>query len=205
MHPFSISSNPESGVMSFTIQAGGNWTKKLATNPVEYVWVDASYSALTIPLTLYPRLVMVAGGIGITPIISIIKSIKERNTKSPEKSAYVELVWSSRHLDLFSHFYSDLVDVTEDKLIRVHLYYTGKEDVRATIGDQCSIEFCNSIKISRVNVADLLDAYADKLTSRANVGVISCGTAELVGATARACSIPRKNCLYVHHTELFGL
>ena len=123
MHPFSIASTPESGSMQIVIKADGFWTKRLARNPVNYIWIEGRYSASTIPTSLYPRLILVAGGVGITPLISIIRSIKERNLKNPDNLTYVDLIWTSSSLDLFTHFYADLVELMDDKMFKVHLYY----------------------------------------------------------------------------------
>src|SRR3990167_1161147 len=203
MHPFSISSIPESGAMTIIIKADGNWTRRLARHPVKHIWIEGRYSASTIPTTFYPRLMMVAGGVGITPFISMIKSIRERNLKNPDNITYVDLIWTSSTLDLFSHFYSDLLELMEDPAIRIHLYYTGKDDVYSILGEQCSKEFSDSINVARVNVSDHLNVYASQLPRFANVGVLSCGPSSLIKTTARACSFPRKKCVYVHHSKSF--
>lgn len=179
MHPFSISSIPESGGMTVIVKVDGNWSRRLADRPVERVWIEGSYSAATIPTSFYSRLIFVAGGTGITPFISIVNSIRERNRK-PENRTQVDLFWSSSCLDLFGYFEQNIVHLLEDECIHIHLYYTGKEDVQAVLGDQCSRDFKDSINVCRIDIPQQLGAYAVQIPNFSNIGVLSCGPASLV-------------------------
>ncbi len=69
------------GSITFNMKVVGPWTKKLAAlahgggangNPSVKIAVDGPYGSLAIDLSAMREIVLVAGGIGITPIISIL-------------------------------------------------------------------------------------------------------------------------------------
>ena len=87
-HPFSISSSPyDNDCVQIHIRVLGDWTKKLQTlvekhQEVElYDWkkllcyMEGPYGQLQIQLEKYSELVMISGGIGITPLQSIFNEL----------------------------------------------------------------------------------------------------------------------------------
>ncbi|KAJ3172174.1 hypothetical protein HDU88_006989 [Geranomyces variabilis] len=96
-HPFSLSSSPrredddednEDGdeLMSIHIRVLGNWTAKLArlatataetsngdpgTTPLPRILIEGPYGTPTFPMDQYKNLILISGGIGITPLQSI--------------------------------------------------------------------------------------------------------------------------------------
>ncbi|KAJ3175071.1 hypothetical protein HDU87_006468 [Geranomyces variabilis] len=96
-HPFSLSSSPrredddednEDGdeLMSIHIRVLGNWTAKLArlasatadastgdpgTSPLPKMLIEGPYGTPTFPMDQYKNLILISGGIGITPLQSI--------------------------------------------------------------------------------------------------------------------------------------
>ncbi|KAJ8603084.1 hypothetical protein CTAYLR_006691 [Chrysophaeum taylorii] len=111
-HPFTISSGP-TGTTTRThhikvVGAGGSWTRRLAEAAREHgadltLSVDGPYG-LPPSLDLYERVVFVAGGIGVTPIASIIADqLQSANDDSPILAARLLWVAKSRRLfDVFS-------------------------------------------------------------------------------------------------------
>jgi len=92
-HPFTISSAPQDKALTFTIKALGNYTSQCGQiQPGAEVEIDGPYGRFTPLSSSYDRLVFVAGGIGITPFLSILSTWKEQNN-----SKQIILLWSVKH------------------------------------------------------------------------------------------------------------
>lgn len=79
-HPFSISSAPQAGGrLQFTIKELGDFTRTVRTiRPGETAHVDGPYGALTIDRHPAPGYVFIGGGIGMAPLMSMMKALAER-------------------------------------------------------------------------------------------------------------------------------
>jgi len=90
-HPFTISSAPGSRELKFTVKALGDYTAKLGNVPVgTTALVDGSYGVF-VPEQAGCPVLFVAGGIGITPFLSVLGSWQEVALTVP-----VTLLWSCR-------------------------------------------------------------------------------------------------------------
>lgn len=93
-HPFTIASQPgRSAGPAFTIRCAGDWTSRLSRlRPGDMVSVDGPYGAFT-PAAHgdADRLVMIAGGVGITPMLSILRAMVEEHDQRA-----LNLIWSTR-------------------------------------------------------------------------------------------------------------
>lgn len=75
-HPFSISSNVGDNTLDVTIKASGDYTKILPRAKVgSSVIVDGPHGKFTLSKTTNKKLLMIAGGVGITPIYSMLKNM----------------------------------------------------------------------------------------------------------------------------------
>lgn len=97
-HPFSISSSSEKPQeISFTIKDLGKFTTTIKSMKVgQAVYVDGPHGAFSIDR--YPqteRLIFIAGGIGITPIMSMLRSMADRGDQRPAKLFYNNRDWDS--------------------------------------------------------------------------------------------------------------
>jgi predicted ferric reductase len=93
-HPFTIASSPaRSGRISITIKESGDFTSRVGrVRPGDLATVHGPFGRFS--HTLYPDeadLVFVAGGVGITPLMSMLRSMRERS--EPRR---VLLVYASR-------------------------------------------------------------------------------------------------------------
>jgi predicted ferric reductase len=75
-HPFSISAAPNGKYLRFTIKELGDYTKKMRQIPVGTgVFVEGPYGALTGAARTRARVLLIAGGIGITPLRALLEEL----------------------------------------------------------------------------------------------------------------------------------
>jgi len=96
-HPFSFSSSAEvaDGRVEMTIRNLGDFTSAIPKVPVgRRVYLDGPYGAFTIgnPADMH---VLVAGGVGITPMMSMLRTLADRGDKRPVILFYGVKDWDS--------------------------------------------------------------------------------------------------------------
>jgi predicted ferric reductase len=86
-HPFTIASSAHLGLWTeFTIRHSGDFTRALRLlRPGNPVWVDGPHGAFTIDLQRTTGLVMIAGGVGITPMMSMLRTLAHRRDQRPHR------------------------------------------------------------------------------------------------------------------------
>jgi 3-phenylpropionate/trans-cinnamate dioxygenase ferredoxin reductase subunit len=91
-HPFTISSSPEADQLAITPKSVGDFTNSVGETPVgAKAIIDAPYGVFSFHRYDNPRLVFVAGGIGITPFMSMFRSMRDTDTKRE-----VLLIWGNK-------------------------------------------------------------------------------------------------------------
>ena len=141
-HPFSVSSLPDQagrdstftvhmldmGSGSFTASVCDLLTASEYASTTFKVSLDGPYGSLTLSYERYPTLLLVAGGIGITPLASILYSVL-----ASARDVRVFLVWASRHAASFHSLFPDLLTrVLGDPRMSVELFDTaGRSGARA--------------------------------------------------------------------------
>jgi len=92
MRCFSIVSTPASDVLQFAMRVRGNFTQVAAgLQPGDKAYVRGPFGDFTIDTEHDHSVVMLAGGIGITPFLSMIRDLTERRIALP-----VTLLFSNR-------------------------------------------------------------------------------------------------------------
>lgn len=111
-HPFSIASSAHSDATEFTIRHTGDFTRALRRLPLgASVWVDGPHGAFTNEAGSAAGFVMIAGGVGVTPMMSMVRTAAHRRDPRPYRLVVVasapedllfraELAQLRRHLDL---------------------------------------------------------------------------------------------------------
>ncbi len=90
-HPFSFSSSPdrEHGGFDMTIKELGDFTSKIGEYPPgTMAYVDGPFGAFTTDRHTADRYAFIAGGVGITPIMSMIRDAAERGDPTPMVLVY---------------------------------------------------------------------------------------------------------------------
>jgi len=93
-HPFSLSALPRPPYVRLTVKAVGDYSAALAgLRPGTPVMVEGPYGAFTRHAQVWPRAVLVAGGIGITALRSLLEDL-------PRNCSPIVLLRASRREDL---------------------------------------------------------------------------------------------------------
>jgi predicted ferric reductase len=119
-HPFSIASGAHLRERrEFTIRHSGDFTRALRRlRPGDPVWLDGPHGSFSVDLQHSTGLVMIAGGVGITPMMSMLRTLAHRRDRRPHR-----LVTVARTVDelLFRSELSELtqrLDLTIIELLR---------------------------------------------------------------------------------------
>ncbi|MCO1655382.1 ferredoxin reductase family protein [Pseudonocardia humida] len=98
-HPFTIASSAHDEFTEFTIRGAGDFTRRIRRlQPGQPVWVDGPHGAFTSDLTTASAgFVLMAGGVGITPMLSMVRTAAHRGDPRP----YRLVVVASAPEDLF--------------------------------------------------------------------------------------------------------
>jgi len=112
-HPFTIASSPHlPGRVEFTIRNAGDFTRGInRLKPGQPVWVDGPHGSFTSDVSSVEGVVMIAGGVGITPMMSMVRAAADRRDPRPHRLVVVarnhedllfrnELGWLREDLDL---------------------------------------------------------------------------------------------------------
>jgi predicted ferric reductase len=95
-HPFSFSSSAEDPHrIEFTIKALGDFTSTVADiEPGTAIYLDGPYGVFTYERNEASGFVFVAGGIGITPVLSMVRTLADRGDRRPLWLVYANDEWS---------------------------------------------------------------------------------------------------------------
>ncbi len=97
-HPFSFSSSADQqGKLTFTIKELGDFTRKIKTlQPGQKAYVDGPFGHFSVDR--HPnaeQFAFIAGGVGITPIMSMMRTLAQRGEKRPLTLIYANRDWES--------------------------------------------------------------------------------------------------------------
>jgi predicted ferric reductase len=94
-HPFSFSGSAEQpGQLEFTIKELGDFTRRIRhITPGQRVCVDGPYGAFCVDRHPAPRQVFIAAGIGIAPVMSMLRTLADRQDGRPLLLIYAYHTW----------------------------------------------------------------------------------------------------------------
>eukprot|EP00003_Mantamonas_plastica_P013265 TRINITY_DN2321_c0_g1_i1.p1 TRINITY_DN2321_c0_g1~~TRINITY_DN2321_c0_g1_i1.p1 ORF type:complete len:453 (+),score=147.23 TRINITY_DN2321_c0_g1_i1:476-1834(+) len=116
-HPFSFSSSPEDpDEIVMCIRVLGNWSKNLValaeraeqSKETFSVFMDGPYGRPSLKLENYDSVLLISGGIGITPMQSMFNSMLLQHTKGINPKKRVMFVWSVRDKIMLEALTQDL-------------------------------------------------------------------------------------------------
>jgi predicted ferric reductase len=85
-HPFTISSAADDDEVDLTYRHLGDWTTgpMRALRPGAVVWLDGPHGSMTLESARHtPGIVMIAAGVGLTPMVSILRTCADRGDPRP--------------------------------------------------------------------------------------------------------------------------
>jgi predicted ferric reductase len=96
-HPFSFSSSadpPPGGPVAMTIKAAGDFTKTVPdVTPGTRVYLDGPHGVFSMDRRQAPGYVFIAGGVGVTPLYSMLLTMREREDVRPVTLFYASATW----------------------------------------------------------------------------------------------------------------
>ncbi len=95
-HPMTISSSAEEpGRLEFSIKALGDWSRSVppALEPGARVWVDGPYGVFSPDREPGQGFVLIAGGIGVTPMRSMLRTMRDRGDPRPVVLIFAASNW----------------------------------------------------------------------------------------------------------------
>jgi predicted ferric reductase len=96
-HPFSFSSaadTPPGGPVTMTIKAAGDFTRTVPdVTPGTRVYLDGPHGVFSMDRRQAPGYVFIAGGVGVTPLYSMLLTMREREDIRPVTFFYASATW----------------------------------------------------------------------------------------------------------------
>lgn len=88
-HPFSIASSPQDRGLSFIIKEAGDFTRTIGDlAPGTPIGIDGPYGTFTLERHQGDHIVLIAGGVGIAPIMGVLRDLVARRDPRPVRVAY---------------------------------------------------------------------------------------------------------------------
>ncbi len=183
-HPFSMSSSPDpSGRLEFTIKTLGDFTSTIKdVRPGETAYVDGPYGAFTIDRHDGPGYVFLGGGIGVAPLIGMLRALADRGDTRPVVLFYAYRQWERMT-------FKEEIDRLRSR-INLRVIYVLKEPPEGWTGESGQID------------RDLLDRHLPD--ARQSLQYFICGPDAMTHAVERALyrlGVPLRQM----HTELFDM
>ncbi|XP_074293663.1 ferric reduction oxidase 4-like [Silene latifolia] len=139
-HPFTVISNEnmEPDTLSIAFNSGGSWTEKIhkqLSSSVDrlQVSVEGPYEPASTSFLEHESLVLISGGSGVTPYISIIREIIHRSNTQKGHVPRVQLICAFKHasdltmLDLLLPVDNTISDLSKIKL-EIQVYITRESE-----------------------------------------------------------------------------
>jgi predicted ferric reductase len=118
-HPYSLSAAPGNDVMRITVKALGDHSQSLAgLQPGTRVYAEGPYGALTANAASGRGSVLIAGGVGITPLRALLATLPGRITLIYRASAPRDVV-----------FRNELEAIARDRGVAVHYLIGSREEL----------------------------------------------------------------------------
>jgi predicted ferric reductase len=130
-HPFSISSSADAAPkIELTIKELGDFTRRIGRTPIgASAYLEGPYGAFTLRDDA-DAFVMIAGGVGITPMMSMLRTMRDRADQRP-----TTLIYATRSVEQ-SIFHDDLITLEKElplRLVRIYEHppanWTGERGV----------------------------------------------------------------------------
>ena len=203
-HPFTLTSAPGDDFYEVSIRNLGDYTAKLrqvvataalpsSAEPV-HVWaaMEGPYGSLDIAYGSYDVLCLVAGGVGITPVMAILKDIFRSGNASASQSHLlreVVVIWTVQQFTQFGWFHDEVKSclfgvspvVTEGPSLHIRVHASRQVGPNAFERAAMSTTRASlTFTASRPVLREQLHAVARSATRDRRIFVLGCGPTMLV-------------------------
>ena len=183
-HPFSLVRHSNNTLIFCAKDLGDNtWTGKLKKlvvtkrdNINKEIYIQGPYNYFDINhiLSIYTTILCIAGGIGITPILSMLKHVSELYyLKKIDKKIKIIFVWSITHVSLLEYFNDNIIDLNHH-IIDIEIYVT-KQEINLE-------NYPNYIHLNRPNIDNIV---IEKKTD--NMCIVGCGSNSIISDIKAIC------------------
>ncbi len=141
-HPFSITSGEGEGRVGFIAKILGDYTERLRNVSVgSEAKIEGPFGAFSYKKSKYKNQIWVAGGIGITPFLSMAKSLKKEDgykidlyycVKNETEAVYLNLL---RNISMFLNNDFRVFTVYSEEGVRIDADYIQKTSGRLSVGN----------------------------------------------------------------------
>jgi predicted ferric reductase len=123
-HPFSVSSGPREDSIEMHIRALGDHTNRVVALAAEKgqagesttILIDGPYGQQNFNYRRYPMILLAAGGIGVTPVIGMLKDIydvgvgdgESKPTPQPNAIETIYFLWAMQHIEDYECFREEI-------------------------------------------------------------------------------------------------
>lgn len=186
-HPFSFSSSAENSTeLAFTIKELGDFTNKVKDLAHgQRVYVDGPYGAFSIDRHSHAKeFVFIAGGIGITPVMSMLRTMVDRKESRP-----LTLIYANKTLDAAT-FLEELEEMP--KKLNLRIIHVLESPPEGWIGEKGFV------------TVDILNRNMTPKTKRNHMEIFICGPGPMMDAVEKALNqlgVPMGD----FHSERFNL
>ena len=165
LHPFTISASPlKTRILQATIKQSGNFTDTIDQTKVgDGARIEVPYGRFSLVHQRCGGLVFIAGGVGITPIMSMLRYLKETEDRRP-----VLLLYGNK--DERDILFREEFDALPDHVETVHILSEAADDWQGPRG-----------YVTR----DVLETFAAERLSDPQTHVFLCGPAAMMSSVMR--------------------
>lgn len=223
-HPFTITTAPCERRLGFHIkmQCKGSWTNDLLDKPPNTLRLDGPFGiTYSNYQNDYNVIVLIGGGVGITPFASILKDLvfkanlrkKKFDSLGLSEIKKVYLFWTSKTVRSFEWF-SELLNELQEDLFGLSIYQFITGDVTSDLHNVAmllgeishrSITKTSLISKNRWNMSfgrpdiDMMFSRLEDIYKKDNIGVFSCGSSHFNEAISNVANKHR----FDHYSESF--
>lgn len=202
-HPFTISSYPDQECVTVHIKALGKWTERLQAlaatkNNNVSILMEGPYSSLAVNINdrkRYKMVMLVSGGIGVTPMYSIGNDLMHQIVHDKRNMKKLKFVWSIRSMDLL-HAFKDVgarnsgVTIFDESLVvsnnvlNLDIYLTNTKSRDLEYNDDYP-----KVQMGRPDFEKIFKEMHDTASKEQEgaVAVLACGPGPLMDTVRDAC------------------
>ncbi|KAK9352967.1 ferric reductase NAD binding domain-containing protein, partial [Lipomyces doorenjongii] len=169
-HPFSVMDTKADGSYIFVAKAQAGMTRRLLKsaahvpgNDMIRVWVEGPYGK-TYPVARYETVLLIAGGIGVTAVMSYALDLKRR----ARSGQHVLFYWTVREAESLNWVKEQLEEVAQDGFVDIKIFITAEWSTWST------------------------NSSTSDMSNEESLRNIASGSCDSVESSRRVCSVPEK-------------